>query len=134
MSRRSGKSPASTVRRLGDSPRGRLPAGGLLLSGAHWLFSVHQTLYSGSRITWWCLCSQLSGPEEVLGEPLSARASLVAQTVKNLPIIQVRPLDQMTPWRRAGQPTPVFLPGEAHGQRSLVGYSLWGCKESGVTE
>ena len=28
------------------------------------------------------------------------------------------------PWRRAGQPTPVFLPGESHGQRSLVGYSL----------
>ena len=31
------------------------------------------------------------------------------------------------PWRRAWQPTPVFLPGESHGQRSLVGYSPWGC-------
>ena len=29
-------------------------------------------------------------------------------------------------WRRAWQPTPVFLPGESHGQRSLVGYSAWG--------
>ena len=29
------------------------------------------------------------------------------------------------PWRRAWQPTPVFLPGESHGQRSLVGYSSW---------
>jgi len=29
------------------------------------------------------------------------------------------------PWRRAWQPTPVFLPGESHGQRSLVGYSPW---------
>ena len=28
------------------------------------------------------------------------------------------------PWRRAWQPTPVFLPGESHGQRSLAGYSL----------
>ena len=28
-----------------------------------------------------------------------------------------------TPWRRAWQPTPVFLPGDSHGQRSLVGYS-----------
>ena len=27
------------------------------------------------------------------------------------------------PWRRAWQPTPIFLPGELHGQRSLVGYS-----------
>ena len=32
------------------------------------------------------------------------------------------------PWRRAWQATPVFLPGESHGQRSLVGYSSWGCK------
>ena len=37
-------------------------------------------------------------------------------------------------WRRASQPTPVFLPGESHGQRSLVGYSLWGHKESDTTE
>ena len=32
------------------------------------------------------------------------------------------------PWRRKWQPTPVFLPGEYHGQRSLVGYSPWGHK------
>ena len=38
------------------------------------------------------------------------------------------------PWRRAWQPTPVFLPGESHGQRSLVGYSLWGRQESDTTE
>ena len=37
-------------------------------------------------------------------------------------------------WRRKWQPTPVFLPGESHGQRSLVGYSPWGCKESDRTE
>ena len=30
------------------------------------------------------------------------------------------------PWRRARQPTPVFLPGESHGQRSLADYSLQG--------
>ena len=38
------------------------------------------------------------------------------------------------PWRRKWQPTPVFLPGESHGQRSLEGYSPWGCKESDTTE
>ena len=32
------------------------------------------------------------------------------------------------PWRRAWQPTPIFLIGESHGQRSQVGYSPWGCK------
>ena len=34
------------------------------------------------------------------------------------------------PWRRAWQPTPVFLPGESHGQRRMVGYSSWAHKES----
>ena len=38
------------------------------------------------------------------------------------------------PWRRAWQPTPVFLPGESHGKRSLVGYSPWGHKELDTTE
>ena len=38
------------------------------------------------------------------------------------------------PWRRKWKPTPVFLPGESHGQRSLAGYSPWGCKESDKTE
>ena len=39
-----------------------------------------------------------------------------------------------TPWRRARQPTPAFLPGESHGQRSLAGYSPWGHKELNTTE
>ena len=34
------------------------------------------------------------------------------------------------PWRRKWQPTPVFLPGESHGQRSLVGYIPWGREET----
>ena len=37
------------------------------------------------------------------------------------------------PWRRKWEPTPVFLPGESHGQRSLEGYSPWSCKESDTT-
>ena len=38
------------------------------------------------------------------------------------------------PWRRAQQPAPVFLPGGSHGQRSLVGCSPWGRRESCMTE
>ena len=38
------------------------------------------------------------------------------------------------PWRMKWQPTPVFLPGQAHGQRSLAGYSPWGLKKLGTTE
>ena len=37
-------------------------------------------------------------------------------------------------WRRKWQPTPVFLPGESQGQRSLVGCRLWGCTELDTTE
>ena len=37
-------------------------------------------------------------------------------------------------WRRAWQPTPVFLPREPHGQRSLASYRPWGHKESDTTE
>ena len=38
------------------------------------------------------------------------------------------------PWRRAWQPTAVFLPGESHGQRSLEGYSPQGHKQQDTTE
>ena len=38
------------------------------------------------------------------------------------------------PCRRKWQPTLVFFPGESHGQRSLVGYSPWSCKELDMTE
>ena len=39
-------------------------------------------------------------------------------------------LGQEDPLRKKWQPTPVFLPGKSHGQRSLAGCSIWGCKES----
>ena len=60
-----------------------------------------------------------------------------SQMVKNLVAIQetwVQSLVGKIPWRRKWQPTPVFLPGEFHGQRSLAGYSPWGRKESDMTE
>ena len=38
------------------------------------------------------------------------------------------------PWSRKRQPTPVVLPGEFHGQRSLAGFSLWVTKEPNTTE
>ena len=47
---------------------------------------------------------------------------------------QLQSLGQEDSWRREWQPTPVFLPGESHWQRGLVGYSPWGHKESDTTE
>ena len=60
--------------------------------------------------------------------------------IKNPPVMQEMkgtefdPWVGKIPWRRAWQTTPVFLPGESHGPRSLAGYSPWGCKELNVTE
>ena len=60
--------------------------------------------------------------------------------VKNPPAMQktqemqVQLLSQEDRWKRAWQPTPVVLPGESHGQRSLAGYSPQGHKESDTTE
>ena len=65
-------------------------------------------------------------------------AMMVSQMVKNLPEICRRPRFERwigkIPWRREWLPTPVFLPGEVHGQRSLAGYSPWGLKQSDTTE
>ena len=59
--------------------------------------------------------------------------------VKNLPARRQKrhgfdPWARKILWRRAWQPTPVFLPGKSHGQRSLAGYSLWDLKESDMAE
>ena len=65
------------------------------------------------------------------------RTSLVAQTVKRLSTkreTRVRSLGREDHWRRKWQSTPVLLPGKSQGQRSLVGYSPWGRKESDTAE
>ena len=67
------------------------------------------------------------------------RASLLVQRVKNTNAGRCKrcvfdPWVGKIPWRRAWQPIPVFLPGESHGQRSLVGCRLWGRTESDTTE
>ena len=67
---------------------------------------------------------------------IGTRKSLVAQRLKRLP--GMRETAARSPGRSPGegkwQPTPVLLPGESHGGRSLVGYSSWGHKESDTTK
>ena len=64
-------------------------------------------------------------------------ASLVAQSVKNLPAsagdMGSIPGSGRSPWSRKWQPIPVFLPGKFHEQRSMVGCSPWGHKDLGTT-
>ena len=62
----------------------------------------------------------------------------MVQTGKNI-CLQCRrprfnPWVRKIPWKREWLPTPVFLPGEFHGKKNLVGYSPWGLKELGVNE
>ena len=82
---------------------------------------------------------------EGIGYPLqySWASSLVAQLVKNLreestgkecSRSEFDPWVGKIPWRKEWLPTPVFLPGEFYEQRSLMGYSPWGLKESDTTE
>ena len=62
---------------------------------------------------------------------------LGGSAVKNHLLTQetwVQSLGWADPLRRVWQHTPRFLPGESHGQRNLVGYTLWGHKESNSTE
>ena len=68
-------------------------------------------------------------------------ASQMTLVVKNPPANagDIKDVGSIPGWEdplegRAWQPTSVFLPGELHGQRSLVGYSPQGCKESCTTE
>ena len=63
-----------------------------------------------------------------MSSSVKGQAPLVAQTVKNLPAMWKTWLGSIPgsgrfPWRRKWHPTPAFLPGESHGQRSLAGYS-----------
>ena len=62
---------------------------------------------------------------------------LVVQTVKNLPAMQetrVWSLCREDPLEKEWQPTPLFLPGKSHGQRTLAGYNSWGRKDWDMTE
>ena len=63
-----------------------------------------------------------------------------SSVVKDLPAMQktqekrVRSLGQEDPLEKEMELTPVLLPGKSHGQRRLMGYTTWGCKESDMTE
>ena len=55
---------------------------------------------------------------------------LVKETLR----CEFNPWVRKIPWRRKGQPTPIFLPGKSYGQRSLAGYSPWGRQESDMAK
>ena len=58
----------------------------------------------------------------------------MAQWVGILPAMQETHETWFDPWMGKWYPTPAFLPGKSHGQRSLAGYSPLGCTESKMAE
>ena len=90
-----------------------------------WQATIHGVTKSQTWLKW------LSTQEATI------RTSPVAQMVKNMPAmqeIQFIPGLGRSSGEENGLPTPAFLPGKSHGQRSLAGYSPWGCKKSDTTE
>ena len=87
------------------------------------------------RVAWWSshsqACEFFPSFSSIIGFWAIYRASLVTQQA--MQEMQWRkckfdPWVGKMPWRRKWQPTPVFLPGEFHGQRSVAGYNPWGHK------
>ena len=85
--------------------------------GGAWWAAVHGVAQSRTRQKW--LSSSSTKCEELPWWLLQCRRRVFDPRVSKIP------------WRRQWQPTPVFLPGISHGQRSLVGYSPWRCKRVG---
>ena len=99
----------------------------------------------------WCLQETSSYKPDDVWHKVGANGVVVLSTrkatgpfpggtvVKNPPAFQkwrceFNPWVRKIPSRMQWQPTSIFLPGDLHGQRSLLGYSPWGCKESDTTE
>ena len=85
------------------------PAGLGLLPEPPFTWQCREGMGLAWLASWWRICLQCGRP-------------------------RLKPWVGKIPWRRAWQPTPVFLPGESRGQRSLVGYSPWVLNESDTTE
>ena len=69
-----------------------------------------------------------------MGFPGGACGKELACQCRRLKILGFSPWVGKIPWRRAWQPTPVFLSGDSHGERNLVGYTPWGSKELDMSE
>ena len=105
--------------------------------GSSWQGRKRNTLV-GENTQPWAYHSHHTGDEAHGGCPVVCRWGLPRALSGKEPACQCRrhkrcgvsPCLGKLSWSRKWQPTPVFLPGKSHGQRSLVGYSPWGRKES----
>ena len=108
-----------------------------------WAFSVSPRVFfkMNPRVYlffWWftslCFSSLFSQLIFLFGLPRLYSGKESACHCRRLKRPEFDPWIRRIPCRREWHPTPVFLPGEFHGQRSLAGSSPWGCKELDMTE
>ena len=110
-----------------------------------WLLSLFRVIKCSKITSWWWLQNSVNIPKNHQAVPMSmgeldGMHSLSlgfpgGSVVKHSPAKERHAcLTAELGRRRAQQPTPVLLPGESHGQRSLVGYSPWGHRESDTPE
>ena len=118
--------PARTSHRVGKH----------LLDSGHRLHSDSRNQLEAMTILSWSVISDLftPSPGSRVGFPGDASSKEPTCQCRRLPRHGFNPWVRKIPWRRKWQPTPVFLPGKSHRQRSLVDYSPWGCTESDMTE
>ena len=132
------KNPPANARDIKDA--GLIPGSGRSPGGGHgnpfqyscleipWKTEPGMLQSMGSKesdMTEWLMLSCSS-----TGFPGSASSKEPACQCRRCKRHRFDPWVRKIPWRRAWLPTPVFLPGESHGWRRLVGYSPWGHKES----
>ena len=102
-----------------------------------WKATVHRVAKSWTWLNWLIMHARMQGrmyfstlSPAIRGFPGGAGGKEYAWKCRRQKRRGLNPWVGMIPWRRAWQPTKVFLLGESHGQRSLVGYSLQSCKDS----
>ena len=101
----------------------------LVMDREAWRASVHRVAKSQTRLSDWTTTTIIH-----MGLPRWCSDTEPAYQCRRLRRHRLDPWVGKTPWRKKWQPTPLFLPEKFHRQRSLMGYSPWGCKEPDTTE
>ena len=99
--------------------------------GGAWWAAIYGVTLSQTQMKWLSSSSGSEGKKSACnpGDP-----SAIQETQVQSRRPRFNPLVRKIPWGKEWQPTPVFLPGEFHGQRSLGDYNPWGQRESDTTE
>ena len=107
----------------------------ILLSGMGFFTKKHRPTwfppFYSTPIQWCIVLLMVCSPREGVSQVTQWESDCQCRRRKRL---RFEPWVRNFPWRRKWQPAPVFLPGKFQGQRSLAGYSSWGCRELDTTE